>query len=239
MIGGGAAIPVALGYVASSSSYRIQNDSINIGGSLSTSTGYRVEDTLGEDMSGTSASASYNIKAGYQQMQETYLAVSAPGNVTLSPNIPATGGGVANGQAVWTIVTDNISGYTASLGSTASPALTSGANVFADYTPGGGNPDFTYSIAVSTSEFGFTPEGVDVSTRYRDNGLSCGVGGGETVDRCWDPLVTIGSTVALRTTPNNPAGSPLTIKFQAESGASNVQAAGSYTATATLTVLAR
>jgi hypothetical protein len=232
-------MPVAFGYVSSSTSYRIQNDSINIGGTLSTSTGYRVEDTVGEDMSGVSASASYNIKAGYQQMQQTYLAVSAPGNVTLSPNIPATGGGAANGQAIWTIVTDNISGYTASLSSTAAPALVSGANIFSDYTVAGVNPDFSFSVLANTSEFGFSPEGTDVSSRYRDDGANCNAGVGETADRCWDPLQMGGSTVALRTIPNNPSGSSLTVKFRAESGASNVQAAGSYTATATLTVLAR
>jgi hypothetical protein len=41
-------VPLASAFVASSTNYRIQTDSINVGGVLSTSTSYRAEDTLGE-----------------------------------------------------------------------------------------------------------------------------------------------------------------------------------------------
>jgi hypothetical protein len=226
-------------YVASSTNYRLQSDSVNMGGGLSTSTSYRMEDTLGELGTGTSSSATYLLKAGYQQMQETSISVSAPGNISLAPSIPTSGGGIANGQATWTIITDNPAGYTASINASSSPALASGPNSFADYTPAGGNPDFAFSVAAASSEFGFTPEGVDVVQRFLDNGAACNAGSGETADRCWDPLSTTPATIATRTTANHPAGTTLTVKFRAESGASNVQPPGSYQATTTMTIMPR
>lgn len=228
----------ATAYVASSTNYRIQEDSINVGGLLSTSTNYRMEDTVGEEGVGTSSSATYNIKAGYQRMQETYLAISVPGNVTLAPNIPSTGGGVANGAASWTVTTDNAAGFSMTIAASTSPALTSGANSFANYTPGGANPDFAFSVAATAAEFGFTPEGADIVQRFRDNGAACNAGSGDTASACWDPLLTTATTIANRPTPNHPSGSATTLRFRAESGASNTQPAGTYTAVATLTVIA-
>ena len=155
-----ASLPVASAYIASSSNYRIQTDSVNVGGILSTSTSYRAEDTLGEEGVGTSSSATYNIKAGYQQMQQTYLAITASPNVTLSPNILSLGGGVANGVATWTVTTDNAAGYTMNIRSTSSPALVSGANNFADYVPAGVDPDFTFTTPAAGNRFGFSAPAV-------------------------------------------------------------------------------
>jgi hypothetical protein len=228
-----------LAYVASSTNYRIQFDSVNMGGGLSTSTSYRMEDTLGEAGTGTSSSATYRLKAGYQQMQESSIAVTIPGNITLAPSIPTSGGGVANGQATWTIITDNPAGYTASIRASTSPALISGPNSFADYTPATANPDFLFSVASTSSEFGFSPEGVDIVQRFLDNGSACNVGSGETTDRCWDALSTIPMTVASRATANHPAGTTVTIKFRAESGVANIQPPGEYQATTTMTIMPR
>jgi hypothetical protein len=228
----------AFGYVASSTNYRIQTDSVNTGGTLSTSTSYRIEDTIGEAGEGRSSSATYNIKAGYQQMQETYLAISVPGNVSLAPDIPSTGGGIANGSATWTVTTDNAAGYSMTIAASTSPALASGGDSFANYTPLGGAPDFTFSVPAASSEFGFTPEGGDIATRYQDSGGICNIAGGDTASACWDPLTTTPVTIASRVTANHTAGTATTIRFRAESGASNTQPAGSYTALATLTVVA-
>jgi len=230
---------VALSYVASSTNYRIQSDSINVGGILSTSSSYRLEDTVGEVKSGTSSSLTYRVRSGYQQMQEIYLAVSPPGNITMSPSIPSTGGGIANGQATWTIITDNPAGYTASIRASTSPALVSGSNSFADYTPSGANPDFAFSVPATTAEFGFSPEGPDVAQRYLDDGATCNTGSSETTDRCWDGLSTSATVIAVRPNANHPSGTALTVKFRAESGASNVQPAGNYRATTTMTILPR
>jgi hypothetical protein len=62
--------------VMQSTNYRIQSDSVNVGGIYSSSSNYRLEDTTGEIATGESSSTNYQIKAGYQQMQETYLSLS-------------------------------------------------------------------------------------------------------------------------------------------------------------------
>ncbi len=230
--------PAAYAYISSSTSYRIQTDSVNVGGVLSTSTSYRAEDTVGEEGVGTSSSASFNIKAGYQQMQQVYLAITAPGNITLAPNVPATGGGIANGFSVWTVTTDNAAGYSMNIRASGTPALASGANNFANYVPAGADPDFTFTTPAAASRFGFSPEGTDIVQKYNDNGVAlCNVGSSNTASACWGPLLASVETIVSRTTPNSPSGTAITIRFRAGSGALNVQVAGSYTATATLTVL--
>jgi hypothetical protein len=231
--------PFSEAYVASSTSYRLQTDSINTGGILSTSTSYRAEDTLGESGVGTSSSASYAIKAGYQQMQTTYLAISAPGNITLSPAIITTGGGTGDGSGAWTITTDNPAGFTMNIRAGTNPALVSGGNSFANYTPAGANPDYTFSVGAATSEFAFTPEGSDIVQKYKDNGAACNIGAGDTASACWMPLVTTAETIVTRTTANHPAGGATTLRFRAQSGAANTQPVGSYSAAVTLTVLAQ
>ena len=232
------AAPFAQAYVASSSNYIIQSDSINNAGGLSTSTSYRTQDTVGESGVGTSSSPTYQLKGGYQQMQETYIAISAPGNVTMLPNIPSVGGGVADGVAVWTVTTDDPAGYTMNIVSALAPALKSGANSFADYAPAGANPDFTFTTAATSANFGFSPEGSDIVQKYKDNGASCNAGALDSGSACWSGLSTTANTIVTRTTPNHPSGTATTVRFRAASGASNTQPAGSYTATATLTVIA-
>ena len=229
---------LALAAVMSSSNYEIQSDSINFGGAPASSASYESEDTLGEIATGPSASASYNLKAGYQQMQVTYLAMTAATDVSLSPSIDGSAGGAATGDTSVTVTTDNLTGYELSLKASSSPALISGANSFADYTKTGANPDFTFSIAAADSEFGFTPEGTDISDTYKDDGISCNTGALDTADSCWDNLSTTAKVIARRTSGNHPSGVVTTIKFQAESGASHSQAAGTYVATTTLTLTA-
>lgn len=232
-----AGAPFAFAFVASSTNYRIQTDSINVGGVLSTSTSYRAEDTLGETGVGTSSSATYQIKAGYQQMQQTYIAITSPGSITLTPVILSTGGGTGDGSATWTVTTDNAAGYTMNIGASLSPALVSGVNSFVNYVPAGADPDFTFTTPVLSSRFGFTPESADIVQKYKDNGAVCNAGALDTVSTCWAALSTTPDTIARRTTPNNPTGTATTVRFRAVSGGSNVQPVGSYTATATLTVL--
>ncbi len=235
LIGG---VPFAQAFVASSSNYVIQSDSINTGGGLATSTSYRAQDTIGESGVGTSSSPAYQLKGGYQQMQQTYLAISAPGNVTMLPTIPSVGGGVANGSAAWTVTTDDTAGYTMNIASAGTPSLQSGVNSFADYVPAGANPDFTFTTAAAASNFGFSPEGGDIVQKYKDNGANCNAGVLDSGSACWAGLSTTANTIVTRTTPNHPAGPATTVRFRAASGASNTQAGGIYTATATLTVIA-
>jgi hypothetical protein len=232
-------LPFLTEAVATSTNYRIEADSINTAGTLSTSSSYRLEDTTGEVATGIGTSSVYRTNAGYQQMLISSLSLTIPGSITLSPNIPDTGGGIATGQGSWLVVTDNTAGYTMQIRATGSPALVSGGNNFANYTPATSDPDFTFSILANTAEFGFSPEGSHIVSRYRDNGAACNTGSSDTGDRCWDALTTTDRLIAQSSSANHPGGVQTTIKFRAESGASNIQPAGSYTATATVTVLAR
>lgn len=235
-----------LGYVRSSSNYRLQSDSINIGGNFSSSTIYHMGDTIGEIATGNSSSTSFSIKAGYQQMQEVYLAMSNPVDVALTPSIPGVTGGTANGSVIWTVITDGPAGYTMSLKASTDSALacSSGCNIatdrFSDYTPvTGGVPDYTWSISNSTAEFGFSPEGTDVAAKFKDDGVSaCNTGSNETADKCWYNLATTDTIIASTAAGNHPAGTATAVKFKAQSGSANVQPAGSYQAVVTATVVA-
>ncbi len=221
----------------SSSKYKISTDSVNFGGVRSSSGSYKVEDTVGEIATGNSSSASFAIKAGYQQDDTVNISVTPASNVTMSPSIPGLTGGTSNGQTTFTVTTDNPAGYSANISAAASPALNNSYASFADYVPAGANPDYTFTNSSSASSFAFTPEGNDIATRYQNSGTNCGVAGSDTADACWDGLSVSNKTIATRNSSNSPAGTVTTIKFRAASGSSHVQEDGIYTATTTVTVM--
>lgn len=221
-----------------SGSYRIQSDSINFGGGFSTSTSYSLESTGGEIATGESGSATYNLKAGYQQMQAVYIAMAGFGAVSLSPSIPGISGGFSNGSTTVTVTTDSVSGYELQIASSQNPAMQKGADSIADYSPVGAVPDFTFITDPVDSHLGYSPEGVDIDARFKDNGIAtCGGGGSDTVLACWDGLSTSARTVARRTNANHPNGSTTTLNFRVGIGGSVFQPSGTYLATTTITAL--
>lgn len=220
-----------------SSTYRIDFDSLNVGGNNSQSASYSLEDTTGEVATGYSTSTTYSLHGGYQQMYEAYITISAASDVVMSPSIGGLTGGTSNGSTAVTVTTDSPTGYQLMIKASSSPALVSGANSFADYTTGGADPDFNFTVSASDSEFGFTPEGTDISSRYKDNGSSCNTGSGNTNDACWDALSTSNRVISQSTSENIPSGTVTTIKFRATSGSSHFQPQGTYIATTTLTAL--
>jgi len=219
-----------------SSTYKIMSDTVNIGGQSSSSSNYKLGDTLGETGTGNSNSTNYFLYAGFWQMQESYIAISNPSDLALT-SIGGINGEASEGTIFWQVTTDNSAGYSMSIKSTTTPALTSGSNSFADYTPSGADPDYNFSIASTTSAFGFSPEGVDTNTRFKDNGIICNTGSGEVSGKCWDGLSTSPKTAFQRTTSNQPSGSTVTVRFRAESGANNIQPAGSYSAPIIVTAI--
>jgi hypothetical protein len=226
-----------LAQVMNSGSYSIQSDSINFGGGQSSSTNYRSESTFGEVATGESQSTSFALRAGYQQMQEVYLAIAAISDVTLTPTIDGAIGGVANGSATVTVTTDNKSGYELYIKASSSPALVSGVNSFADYTPIGVNPDFTFSVLAVNSEFAFSPEGNDIVQKYKDDGSTCNAGSLDTTLACWGPLTTGNELISSRTSGNHPSGTATVLRFRAEAGSTSFQSAGIYVATTTVTAI--
>ena len=233
-------VPLASAQVMQSGNYQIEFDSMNTAGNRSTSASYVLEDTVGEIATGQSSSTDFQIRAGYQQMNETYLALNNVQDVTLTPAIGGVTGGVANGSSTVIVTTDNLAGYELSIVASSSPAMQSNETLdtIANYTPVGVNPDFVFAVDATTSEFAFTPEGSDIAQRYLDDTASCGTGSNDTTDACWDALTTSNTLIANRTSSNHPDGSTTTLKFRVEVGSSAAQVAGSYTATSTITVIA-
>jgi len=153
-------------------------------------------------------------------MQETYLSVSSPANVTMLPDISGSVGGTATGETVWTVITDNPAGYSFDIKASASPALPgqSQGDSLADYTPAdSGTPDYNWSISDSTAEFGFSSEGSHIVSKFKDNGAdTCDTGSNDTADKCWYNFSTSDEEIARSTSANHPSGTATTVKLKAQ-----------------------
>ncbi len=172
--------------VRQSATYRIESDSINFGGGLSSSTSYTLESTAGEIATGESTSTSYALKAGYQQMTTRFISMTAPGSVVMSPSIGGITGGESNGSTTVTVTTDSAAGYALSISANVSPAMVKGSDFISDYDRGG-DPDYTFTTTAGDSHFGYSPSGVDIVARFKDDGVSvCASGSSETLLACWD-----------------------------------------------------
>jgi hypothetical protein len=230
-------MPMLFAQVMQSGSFKMQSDSINFAGGLSSSTNFVQESTVGELATGASQSTNYRLRAGYQQMQEVYLALSGATDVVLAPSIPGVTGGTSNGSTTLTVTTDSPSGYTLTIVAAQSPAMVGPFSAtIADYVPLG-DPDYSFSVSPTQSRFGYTPEGVDTVSRFKDNGALCNTGTQNSVATCWDGLTTVATTIAQRTSPNHPQGSTTTIRFRVGVGGSVSQTPGLYVATTTVTAL--
>lgn len=232
-----ASIAVASAQVMQSGSYQIQSDSINFSGGFSTSANYGLESTAGEIATGDGQSETYALRAGYQQMQKVFIALTGASDVVLSPSIPGLTGGVSNGSTTVTVTTDSPSGYSLSIQAEAAPAMSSGSNLIADYSPSGAAPDLVFATGPADAHLGFSPEGMDVAGRFRDDGDSCDTGSLDTPLSCWDGLSTMPMTIATHAGSNHPLGATTTIHFRVGVGSSASVAPGVYIATTTVTAL--
>jgi len=222
--------------VMQSASYRIESDSVNVGGGFSSSTSFVLESTSGEVGTGDLASDSYNLYAGYQQMHEVYISLSAGASVSMSPSLSGLTGGTSNGSTTVTVVTDSGSGYSLTILASQSPAMQSGAQSISDYSPAGG-ADFTFTTPSATAHFGYSPSGADITTQFKDNGAACGAGSGDTLLACWNGLSTSPVTIAEGIGSNHPLGATTIVYFRVGIGGTALKAPGTYTATTTLTAL--
>ncbi len=228
-------------YVMGSSNYRIQSDSLNVGGVRQTSTDYIMRDTIGETATGPSASANYKLKAGYQQMQEVYTSVSSVGPVTLLPDINGLIGGTATNDATWVVKTDNAAGFSMSIKASTTPALATAGYSFADYTEADtGTPDYTWSIANTASEFGYSVVAAtlgDEIAAFLDDGADCNTGSANNVNSCWYPLATPDYTIINRGLRTSANGESEEVRFQVQAGSQAMQENGKYESIITITVL--
>jgi len=225
--------------VMESTSYKIESDSVNFGGGLASSTNYSLESTLGEVGTGRASSTNYNLSAGYLQTTERFIAMSAPSDITMSPDIPGIAGGESNGSTTVTVTTDSAAGYQLTIRAASSPAMQKGVDSIADYVPTGAEPDFDFDTGATDSHFGYSPSGVDIASRFQDNTTACGTGGTDDAPlKCWDGLSISDVLISQGTGSNSPVGATTTIHFRVGVGGSVVQVAGVYVATTTLTAVA-
>ncbi len=220
-----------------STSYRIESDSVNFGGGLASSTNYVLESTGGELATGDSASTGYALKAGYQQMTTQFLAMTSPSAVTMTPSIIGITGGESNGSTTVTVTTDNSAGYELSIRAGVSPALVKGSDSISDYAPSG-DPDYTFTTDTDDAHFGYSPSGVDVVMRFKDDGGVCNDDTQETPLACWDGLAIAEEVISRSGGANTPSGATTTIYFRVGIGSGVVQPAGEYVATTTITAIA-
>jgi hypothetical protein len=231
----------ATGYsVMSSSNYRVLSDSVNSGGTdFSQSASYQLSDTVGEQGTGESSSANYTLRAGYRQLTGSSISISSPSDVSMSPNLSGLVNNASTGEADWTVVTDSPGGYEMSIKASTNPAMqhTVTADTLDDYAPASApTPDYSFSVASNTAVFGFSPEGADITSKYKDNGAICGTGSGDTTDKCWDGFSTTDKTISSGGA-NQPTGVITTVKFRAENGSAHLLPAGTYKATITVTAI--
>ncbi len=223
--------------VRSSNNYQLQSDSVNFAGGLSESSNYSIESTAGEIATGNSTSTTYTLRAGYQQMQEIFLSLSGIDNVSLTPSLGGLTGGESDGSVSVVVLTDNPAGYELTLFSQNSPTMQSVLDNIADYIPiSNPLPDFSFTTTATDAHFGFSPEGNDIVSEYRDNGLVCGSGSSDTVSSCWTGLTTAEKVIA-RGTANQPSGATTTVLFRVGIGNDASVLAGTYIATTTLTAI--
>lgn len=232
-----ALLNVGFAQVRTSSSYQLQSDSINIGGGFSSSTSYVQESTVGEVATGLSDSASYSLRAGYQQMQEVFISLATTGNVVMDSTLPGLTGGVSNGSTTVTVITDSPSGYQLTIEAENNPAMQSGANTIADYNAGP-EADPSFITGGSDAHLGYTPEGVDIVQAFKDDGGgACNVDTTDTPLTCWDGLSTTAEVISQSINANHPNGATTTLYFRVGIGSGAGVETGLYTATTTVTAL--
>ncbi|MFA5926340.1 MAG: hypothetical protein WC831_05470 [Parcubacteria group bacterium] len=148
------------------------------------------------------------------------VSLNSPADVSLSPEIEEAGS--TSGSVTWNVETNDPDGWKLEVNASASPALTSGGNSFADYDEAVSGTPEEWSVAAADSEFGFNSSGT-----YAEAGFSgdkyLGFNGANRIQ------------AAHRNAPSEGTGDDTTINFKAESGSGHSQPLGTYTATITAT----
>ncbi len=144
------------------------------------------------------------------------ISITSPSDVSMSQNLGVSAD-TAVGTAVWNVKTNNAAGYTIAVKATTSPALVSGSNSVADYTPAVAATPETWSVPSSSAEFGFSAFGSHISTGTWGTDSDCLAGANVPSAglkyRDFDTSdITLGSSSATTTT----AGVNTTVCFAAE-----------------------
>ncbi len=161
------------------------------------------------------------------------ITISAGANATMAPNI-----GVAAdssiGSSSWVVKTNNTAGYTLAVKASASPALVSGTNSFADYTEAVTGTPEVWTVAAGTKKFGYSAYGADTPTATWGAAASCGTAGVPSGTQNYVGFKTTDKIIAQKATVTPTTGVTTNICFAAQQNAIYA-ASGVYTATITAT----
>lgn len=234
-------------FVMESDSYRVQSDSLNIGGLRSQSANYFEESTIGELATGISESASYRLKAGYQQMQGVFISMTSVDDITLSPALGGLTGGTSNGGAQFIVKTDNTAGFSVTIKTDSDDGMIGNENagtIFHLNTATPEVPDFNFNSApANSSAFAYTINASttgEIVAAFRNNGSNaCNTGSTETDDNCWISATTTPRTIISTTSRTPISGATSTLRFRAIVSANHnpILLPDTYVATTTLTAI--
>ena len=200
-----------LAYVMSSTNYRIQSDSLNIGGLRQASTNYRMEDTIGEMATDESTSTNYKLVAGFMAKFPPYLSFTVSTDSLNLGTLSSSEVTIKNHTI--TTITNAESGYTTNIKDDGN--LRDGSNDIDNVADGeitAGNEE--YGVATSDS-------GVDIVTNSGNNASALGQSG---------------KSIALNSEPVFD-GETTTVYYKASISTNNTKA-GSYSHIVTFTCTA-
>lgn len=161
------------------------------------------------------------------------ITISDGAAVTMSPNLGTSVNG-SIGSSSWLVKTNNTTGYKLDVKASASPALVSGGNSFADYTETSIGVPETWSVPLSAKEFGYSAYGNDTLTATWGTGAGCGSSGAPLGTMKYVGFKTTDKTIATTGVPTPYAGTTTNICFAVEQDTVYAPS-GTYTATITAT----
>lgn len=172
-----------------------------------------------------------------------------PSNVTMSGGIAGLTGGTATGTTGFVVRSTNASGYSVTIdfldnaGDHAMMGDEDDGDEIRDYAAGAGTPTFNMT-ASTAAQFAYTVHSSttgDTADVFWTNGSTCNSGTNSSYGKCWKmpsngtPVEVVNRALAA----TNGATSTLVFKVMVPSGAVPTPTAQTYTATATLSVVAQ
>jgi len=146
---------------------------------------------------------------------DTGITISAPPNSNMSAHV-GVGQNSAVGTTTWTVITNDVNGYTLALNATSTPAMKNSSSTIADYQTGAPN---TWSV-INAAAFGYSAYGTDVSTSTWGTATSSCSGGtnGNATSTIlkYKGFTTSPFTIAQRVATTTFAGTVTTVCYAVE-----------------------
>lgn len=184
------------------------------------------------------------------QVVSSEVSFSTPAsNVTLSPSLGGLTGGTSNGGTQFIVLTNDHLGYHIDLTASSSVGMlgnTNSSNSIPALVPASsGVPDFAFdsgSVAVNKAYFAYTVEAsttADTGSLFKDDGVNCNTGSGNTENKCWLNAGTGAVTIINRTSQTASSGATTTLRFRVvmQANPNPLIPDDTYVATTTLTAV--